>query len=226
MYKVPIGTRNESSLHRTLKLQYTGPDGRTEAEVGKYIADGINASGEYIEVQTGSFGPLKEKVKDIAANGKVRIIHPIAVSKIIEVYAENGKFLYRRKSPKKGSIWHIFNALIYAPQLPLVKRVIIEVVMADITEKRIKNGKGSWRRRGISIHDKELSVWHGRITFGKPADYLRFIPFKKGEEFTVSSLAKQAGIESWTARKALYVLTIMKIVKRIHKKNQAWVYVR
>ena len=221
-----IGTKNESTLHRTLKYQYSGPGGKTEAAVGDFVADGISASGEYIEVQTGSFAPLIKKVKEFASLGKVRIIHPIAVTKRIEVYDEKGAFLYRRKSPRKGTPWDIFDALLHAPELPLNKHVTIELVMLDVTEKRIKDGKGSWRRRGISVKDREMSAFREKIIFKKPKDFLRFIPFKKNEEFTVSSLAKKAEITADTARKALYVLTKMKLVKRIGKIRRAWVYVR
>jgi hypothetical protein len=49
-----IGTRAESSLHRDLKFSYAGRGGRTEIEVAGYVADGINAEDEYIEVQTGN----------------------------------------------------------------------------------------------------------------------------------------------------------------------------
>ncbi|MDR1839386.1 MAG: hypothetical protein LBQ93_07395 [Treponema sp.] len=234
-----IGTRNESSLHRTLKFQYTGPGGKTEVEAGEFVADGIRKNGEYIEVQTGSFAPLKKKVKEFASYGKVRIIHPVAVKKIIEVYkpvlgkkakkqagVENGELLYRRKSPVKGSLWNIFDALMYAPELPLIRGVSIEIVLIDITEIRVKDGKGSWRRKGISIKDRQLTYWHESVLFEKPADYLRFIPFKKKEEFTTSILAERAGVDKWTAQKALYVLTKLKIVKRTGKKSNSWVYVR
>jgi hypothetical protein len=224
--KKSIGTRNESSLHRTLKYQYAGPGGKTETAVGEYVADGINSGGEYIEVQTGSFAPLKKKVKEFATAGKVRIIHPIALTKKIEVYDPKGKLLYRRKSPKRGSLWSLFDALIYAPELPLIRGVAIEIVMADIIEKRVKDGKGSWRRKGISIRDRELAAWHESVLFKKPSDYLRFVPFKKSEEFTVSSLAERACIDKWTAQKALYVLTKMKVVKRIGKKGREWLYIR
>jgi len=239
-HKKTFAMRNESSLHRTLKYQYAGPGGKTEEEVGNFVADGIRKDGEYIEVQTGSFGPLKKKVKEFASYAKVRIIHPIAVKKVIEVYEpdsggktagkkqtkQNGALLYRRKSWKKGSPWNIFDALMYAPELPLIKGVIIEVVMVDITEKRVKDGKGSWRRRGISIQDRQLIGLHESIVLKKPADYLRFIPFEKKEEFTTSLLAERAGIDEWTARKALYVLTKLKVIKRTGKKGRYWVYVR
>jgi len=219
-----IGTKNESSLHRTLKFEYAGPGGKTEAAVGEYVTDGITASGEYIEVQTGSFAPLAKKVKELTAHGKVQIIHPIIVSKIIEVYDEKGGLLYRRKSPAHGTIWDLFDALLYAPQLPLTKGVVIELAMVEVTEKRIKDGKGSWRRKGISIFDKELTAWHERFLFKRKTDYLCFIPFKKGEEFTVSSHAQKAGIKTEVARKALYVLNKMGLIERIGKKGTAWVY--
>jgi len=221
-----IGTRNESSLHRTLKYQYAGPGGKTEAEVGEYVADGISKEGEYIEVQTGSFAPLIKKVKEFAAHGKVRIIHPIAITKRIELYDTKGKLLYRRKSPVHGSPWKLFDALLHAPELPLEKGVTIEIVLADITEKRVRDGKGSWRRKGTSIKDRALSAWHESILLKKPADYLRFVPFKKKEEITVSLLAERAGVDKWTAQKVLYVLNKLKVVKKIGKKSRELLYVR
>jgi len=223
-HKKKFAVSNESSLHRTLKFRYAGPGGETEVETGEYVADGIRKDGEYIEIQTGSFAPLKKKVKEFAANGKVRIIHPIAVSKKIEVYGEDGAFLYSRKSPLKGCPWDLFDALLHAPELPLIKGITIEVVLADITEKRVKDGKGARRRKGISIKDRELSAWHESFLLKKPADYLRFVPFKKNEEFTVSQLAERAKIDKEKAGKALYVLTKMKVVERIGKKGNAWMY--
>ncbi|MDR0487764.1 MAG: replication protein [Treponema sp.] len=227
-----IGTRNESSLHRTLKLRYAGPGGKTEEAAGEYFADAISADGEFIEVQLGSFAPLKKKAKEFAAAGRVRIIHPVAAVKKIEVYKpaagrkKKGALLYRRKSPLRGSPWNIFDVLLYAPELPLIKGLTIEIVMADITEKRVKDGKGAWRRHGISILDRELVCYHESILLKKPADYLRFVPFKKKEVFTSTLLAESAGIEKDMARKALYVLTKMKIVKRTGKKGCSWLYVR
>jgi len=224
---VSIGTKNESSLHKTLKFRYTGKSGKTEVETEGFVADGIRDDGEFIEVQTGSFGPLKKKVKAFVSLGKVRIIHPIAVINTIEVYNTKGKLLYRRKSPVRGSHWDIFEALLSAPEIPLIKGLTIELTLVDITEKRIKDGKGSWRRKGISKQDKLLSAYHSSIVLSKKSDYLKhFVPFKKNEEFTVSSHAEKTGIKRHLSQKALYVLTKMKAVKRIGKKSNAWVYVR
>jgi hypothetical protein len=241
-----IGTERESSLHRSLKFRYAGEGGKTEQIVEGFVADGVRDDGEFIEVQTGSFAPLRRKIPELVKQGKVRIIHPIAIAKYIDVYESvppkrsakkaagavsnaagtTGKPLYRRKSPRKGSPWDLFDALLYAPELALLPGLTIELVLLDITEKRLRDGKGSWRRKGVSILDREMSAWHEAILLAKPADYLRFVPFKKNEEFTTALLAERAGIDAVAARKTLYVLTKLGIVTRIGKQKNSWVYKR
>ena len=218
-----IGKTSESSLHRFLKFRYAA-GGATEEEVGGFIADGINQNGEIIEVQTGSFGPLKKKAAHFASLGRVIIIHPVIIAKMIEVYDTKGKKLYSRKSPRKGSEWDLFDNLLYAPELPLIPGLGIELALVDVCEKRIKDGKGSWRRKGISIQDKELTAWHGCLSLECPADYLRFVPFKKGEEFTAAQLTEKAGIDAGLSRKVLYVLNKINVIHRTGKKGRAWLY--
>jgi hypothetical protein len=221
---------NESSLHRKLKFRYTGKGGKTEVAIGEYIADGRRKDGEYIEIQTSNFASIEAKMKELADTNRIRIIHPVGVKKIIEVYEPGkpyGDLLYRRISRLKGSQWNIFKELIYAPLLPLISGLTIEIALIDILEKRINDGKGTRRKKGISFYDKELAAWHESIVLSKPADYLRFVPFKKKEEFTSSLFAKSAKINIGMARKALYVLTKMKILKRKGKtSNNSWIYSR
>ena len=218
-----IGTNNESSLHRDLKFRYAGQGGETEAEVGGFVADGINAEGEYIEIQTGSFGPLRKKA---LALQRLRVIHPVIIAKYIEVYNRRGRLLYRRKSPRRGSAWDLFDVLVYAPDLPLIPRLVIELALVDAAEQRVRDGKGSWRRKGVSIRDRQMLALHDRITLKKPSDYNRFVPFKKNEEFTSALLSQKAGINVDLARKTLYVLVRLGIVKKTGKRGNAFVYKR
>ena len=221
-----IGTKKESSLHRSLKFRYSGANGDTETLAGSYVCDACTEEGELIEVQTGSFGPLKEKVKNLCRKNKVRIIHPIIVQKHIELCDEKGALLRRRKSPRKGSPWDLFNALIYAPELPLVKRLTLELAIVDVTEKRINDSSGSWRRKGVRTTDRLLGAWHHSVVLKGPKDYFQFVPFKKNEQFTVRDLGEKAGIDASLARKALYVLTKIGIVERIGKQGNSFIYRR
>ncbi|MCL2128141.1 MAG: hypothetical protein FWH38_07800 [Treponema sp.] len=219
-----IGTRHETSLHRELKFSYAGQGGRTEAEVAGFVADGISASGEFIEVQTGSFKPLRQKAGELASRGRLRIVYPVVVAKYIEVFDSGGKRQYRRKSPRRGSAWDLFDALVYAPDLPLTRGLTVELALVDAVERRVKDGKGSWRRRGISIQDRSLLAFHESVVLKKPSDYLRFAPFKKKEQFTSSLLSERAGIPVDLARKTLYVLSRIGVVKKKGKKGNSILY--
>ena len=221
-----IGTKKESSLHRSLKFRYSGPGGETETMAGPYVCDARTGKGEYIEVQTGSFGPLREKAKAIAKTRKLRIIHPIVARKTIELRDEQGRLIRARKSPRKGSAWDLFSALLYAPEIPLYKRITIELAVVDAIEKRVDDGKGSWRRKGVSISDREIGAWHHSIILKNPKDYHIFAPFGKGEEFTVRGLAEKAGIDEALARKTLYVLAKIGVVERVGKQGRAFLYIK
>jgi hypothetical protein len=219
-----IGTEKESSLHRALKFRYTGPEGQSEIQVGGYVCDGATEKGEIIEVQTGSFGSFREKIKILAKTGKVRIVHPVAVQKYIELYDSGGCLIRRRKSPGKNGLWHLFKALLYAPELPLLPNLTIEIALVDILERRKDDGKGSWRRKGVSIVDKTLTGWRESIILSGLSDYYRFVPFGKDEKFTSKDLAAKAGIDTALARKCLYVLSKLELVKRMGKQGNTVVY--
>jgi stalled ribosome alternative rescue factor ArfA len=188
------------------------------------VADGISAEGELIEVQIGSFAPLKRKAPELVKLGRLRVVYPVMLAKYIEVYNAKGKREYRRKSPRRGSPYDLFNALVYAPELPLIRGLAIELVMLDASEQRIRDGKGSWRRKGLSIKDRQLLAVHERICLEKPADYLRFIPFTPAECFTSASLGERAGIRRELAQKTLYVLARLGIIEKTGKQRNAAVY--
>jgi hypothetical protein len=192
------------------------------------VCDGLSAEGELIEVQTGSFGPLKGKVKELSARGRIRIIHPIILKKTIELYDTAGRLLRRRLSPRKGSPWDLFKALRYAPLLPASPNLTIELALVEETERRVDDGQGSWRRRGVSIADKDLSALHTgeRIVLKTPRDYRRFLPFRRGEKFGSKDLAAKAGISLRIAQNTLYVLEKLALAKRVGKQGRAWVYTR
>ena len=222
-----IGTRKESSLHRSLKFHYSGKGGSVETTAGSFVCDACTSEGELVEVQTASFGPLKEKAKSLCEKNKVKIIHPVIAQKTIELYDAGGeRLIYRRKSPRKGSAWDLFNALIYAPELAVQKNLTIELAVIDVIEKRVNDGAGSWRRKGVSITDRSLGAWHITVVLKCPKDYRQFIPFRKAEAFTVHDLAAKAGIATAIARKTLYTLSKIGLVEKTGKQGNSLVYMR
>jgi hypothetical protein len=219
-----IGTWRESELHRALKFRYCGQNGRTEQVLGDYVCDGLTEAGEIIEVQTGSFGPLKEKAGKLAALRPLRIVHPVIIIKYIETYDTGGTLIRRRKSPRRGDPWDLFRSLLYAPELPLQRGLTIELALIDVLEKRVQDGRGSWRRGGTSITGRELAAWRDSIVLKRPRDYRRFIPPVLGRDFTAAALAGGAEISPELAQKTLYVLYRIGVVERTGKEGRAFTY--
>jgi len=218
-----IGTYRESSLHKTLKFRYSDT-GNTEIPVGNYVCDGRSQTGELIEVQTGSFAPLRNKIKTLTKEESIRIIFPVIISKYIEVYDTEDKLLRKRKSPGKGCIWDVFNALLHAADLCMVPNLTLELTLLDIVEKRRADGKGTWRRKGITVEDKIPAAWHETVIINKPFDYNIFLPFNKTETFTVNDLCEKTGISASLARKCLYVMNKAGLTERAGKQGRSFLY--
>jgi len=216
-----IGTRNESSLHQALKFRYAEL-GETERETAGFVCDAIGPEGEVVEIQTGHFGDLKKKLPALAKNNKVRLIYPVIVNKTLELYDKSGKLLSRKKSPKKGSAWDIFNELIYFPELATLRGVTIELALVDAIERRRDDGKGSWRRKGISIEDRVLESCRESIVLKRKADWRRFVPVQG--EFTIKTLALTIHTKPFVAQRTVYVLTKAGVVSKLRKEGRAWIF--
>ncbi|MDR0374485.1 MAG: hypothetical protein LBH85_02005 [Treponema sp.] len=225
----------ESALHSALKIQCAGIDGKIEAVVRcggsggcakSYICDGVTSAGEIIEVQTGSFAPLKEKLQNLSREYKIRVIHPIALHKRIELFKEDGALIRVRKSPAAGCKWNLFKALVYGWEIAAMDNVCIELAFVDIAETRIDDGLGSWRRKGVRVADRRLLARHSSIVLREKADYLQFAPFEPDERWTAADLALRAGVRRPLAQKTVFVLTKLNAIARIGKQGKAWVYSR
>ncbi|MDR0539051.1 MAG: hypothetical protein LBG74_00895 [Spirochaetaceae bacterium] len=216
-----IGSRHESDLHRELKNKYTGYSGKTEIEIEGFVCDGLADNDTLIEVQLNSFAPLLRKAEKLCVAHRLLIVHPVVQKKTILTFDKDGNLLLRRASPRKGSDWDLFKALVYAPLLPLYSNVSIELVRVEVVETRIKDGRGSWRRKGVSLAGKRLVNCLGAFRLNVPADYLRFLPFNADEMWTSCLLAKKAGIRPSLAQKTLYVLFRLGLVEVAGKDGRA-----
>ncbi|MDR0382498.1 MAG: hypothetical protein LBH50_00755 [Spirochaetaceae bacterium] len=216
-----IGIENESGLHRALKNMYAGAGGDTEVETGGFVCDCVNGSGDIIEIQTGSFAPLRGKLLQLCADRRVTIVYPVIEEKRIALYSGDGTLLRVRKSPKKCRKWDLFNALVYAPELPLLPNLSVEIAIVEALEERKADGKGSWRRGGVSITDRLLRERKRSIPLRQMEDYLQFVPFNPEEPFTAASLAAKAGITENLARKTIYVLQRINLVEQTGKSGRS-----
>ena len=190
---VPIGELNERSLHRALKARYAVGGGATEQAVDGFVAD-VVAGGRIVEVHTGSFRPLKRKLLRLLKRYQVTLAHPVARDRyIVKVPADPSAPPSRRKSPKHGSVFEVFTALVSIPALLAHPNLTLEVVMTVEDEVRAKNGRGSWRRRGWAILDRRLVDVVEIHAIRSMSDLFALLAADLPERFTTRDLAAAMG---------------------------------
>jgi len=216
---------NETSLHSAVKEWCSLPGDRFEAKVDGFVVD-IVRDNQLIEIQTRNLSAIEEKLKSLLRHHKVRLIHPIAKEKwIIQVDPLTGRQTRRRRSPRKGDVWDLFQELIWMPELVRETNFSIEVLMVKEEEVRCADGKGSWRRRGTSIRDRRLIEVVDKLFFEKKEDYLKLLPRDLAQPFTNRSLAVSMGLRISQARKVTYCLKKMGAIKEIGRDRKGLLFV-
>jgi hypothetical protein len=111
-----IGTLNEGVLHAQLKDWYRQPGDRVEELVDGFIVDLVR--GELlVEIQTGSFAPLRRKLERLTRHHRVRLVAPVPLLRTIVRVSDEGRQLSSRRSPRRGRVEDIFNRLVSLPAL-------------------------------------------------------------------------------------------------------------
>ncbi len=196
---------NEHSLHLEIKRVYSLPGDFFEVKLDSYIVDILR--GELvIEVQTKNFSALRDKLQRLIKTHQVRLVYPLSEKKWITYITKEGTAGNKRKSPKKGRLTDIFRELVRIPDMLGENNFSFEVLFIDEEEIRCDDGKGSFRRRGVSIKERRLVKVNDRLLFQNKIDYLKILPDNLSEIFTNKELAKSAKISARTARQITYCL--------------------
>ena len=220
-----IGTVNEKPLHAALKAWYAEPGDRVEVPVDGYIVDLVRGN-LLVEVQTGSFSSIGGKLADLSARHPVRLVYPIAAKKWIVKVGDDGERVSRRKSPKRGSLEHVFEGLVSFPRLVWRGNFSVDVLLTHEEEIRRHDGSRAWRRRGWVTEERCLLKVVDRQLLSTPADIAALLPVDLPRPFTTADLATGLGQPRWLAQKMAYCLRKMGIIETTGKRGNAILYVR
>ncbi len=214
----------ENALHAALKTWYAGDSGQVEVLLDGYLIDVVK-DGQLVEIQTRSFSAIKSKLMDLVERHPVRLVHPIALEKwIVHLPVQGEQVLYRRKSPRKGRLEFLFSELIRFPELVEHPSFSIEVVFTREEEIRRDDGRGSWRRGGVSIVDRRLLQVVGQKVFNNPQDFLALLPPELPLIFNNPELAKALALNPNLARKMTYCLKRMGAIRMDGKRGRSFLY--
>lgn len=219
-----IGLLNESNLHSALKHVYSGTNAVHESNVDGYVVDVIQ-NDSIIEIQTGSFTKIRPKIAELLSRYHVKLVYPIASEKTIVVYdSKKENVLYKRRSPKKGELIDIADEIIHIPGLITHPNFSLEVVLTKEEEIRSADGRGSWRRKGISILDRKLLDIISRVNFDHARDYLMLLPDSTPSAFTNRQLAQLMRKPVRKIQKLTYSFKKMGLLEVIGRQGNAQVF--
>ena len=214
----------ESSLHRELKLHYSGRDEDVEVQVDGYRIDAV-VDGVLFEIQSASLGALREKVRSLLKRHSVVVVKPLACRKrLIRRDKKLGSVVSSRFSPKRESIYDLFVDLVYFGDVFPHKRLTLEVVLTEQEEHRITRVR---RRRfgpDYRVEDRRLIKIVSTHSLRTLADLQALLPTTLNSPFTTADLAREANIPRWVAQKMAYCLRKSGAIESVGKHGRATTY--
>lgn len=221
-----IGELNEQPLHAALKSHYAGEVDRQEVRMGAFVVD-VFRDEECIEIQTGNFSAIKAKLSKLVRNNRIRLIFPIVIEKwLLKIPARDGEGAVRRKSPKKETIYQLFDELVSFPKLILEDNFTLECVEVVAEEVRKHISNRAWRTHGwVPVERRLLEV---RQSYQFPDEHAldTLLPAELPDLFTSEDLAEYAGISKRLSQKAIYCYRKMGTIRLVGKQGRFNLYQR
>jgi hypothetical protein len=218
-----IGLLNEKPLHAALKRWVARPDDQLEVPVDGYVIDIVRGD-LLIEIQTGNFSTVKEKVTDLVSRHRLRLVYPIPREKwLLKLPRETGDEIERRKSPKRGRIEELFRELVSFPELLAERNFSLSVLFTQEEEVRRYTGRRRWQRGWRTEERRLLTVVEER-RFEGPEDAATLLPPTLPERFTTADLAEAIGRSRWWGQKMAYCLRKMGVIEEIGRRGRSILY--
>jgi hypothetical protein len=220
-----IGQLREGPLHAALKTWLARPGDRLEVPVGGFVIDIVRADGELVEIQTGSFSPLRPKLDALLDDHRIRIVHPVPAARRVVRVDEDGVVLSSKASPKRPGAAAIFDGLVSFPTLLGHPHLTIDVLLCR--EDHIRAPAPYRGRRYLrDPGQRRLVEVLERIELATPADAGALVPAGLPAEFTTRELAKAMRVPLKLSQKAAACLRDLEVLEVVGKRGGAPLYHR
>ena len=220
--KTNIGSLNEGELHKSLKELHTEDGDDIECPVDGYIVD-IKKEDRIVEIQTSNFHRVVPKMYDLLRNHTLHLVYPIAARTTITKTLKDGT-VQQRKSPKRGTIYEIFAALVSAPSIVSHPKFSLEVPMIHEEQLREFDGKRGWRNRHWVVVGRKLIEPLDTYWFTNAGDLWSLFAEHVQTQFTTKEVAQSVQITRRLAQQALYCLRSCGAITTVGKKGNEIIY--
>ena len=219
----------EHSIHRQLKSLYVTDSDRHEVAVDGYRIDAVDGE-RLIEIQYGSLGAIRNKIRRLLRSHDVLVVKPLVERKqLLKRDVPEGPVVSTRKSPKKQTLWNLFDDLVHFVDVFPHPRLELEVLMTLQDEYRLPAEKKRRVCRGYVVEDRLLDEVTGRAMLRTVDDLLAMLPQsirlpERIEPFSTADLAAAAGITRPLAQKVAYCLRRCGVAQVVGKDGNAILY--
>jgi hypothetical protein len=163
-----------------------------------------------IEIQTASFGSMGRKFDRLLDRHRMLLVHPIAASTYLE---RPGK--RPRKSPRKGSVYDIFEELVSIPTLLDHPNLTLDVVLVAITKVQEYDDRARRGRGGYRTVDRCLREVHEVHRFRDIDDLARLLPDEIPEPFTTADIATAANVPRDVAQRMAFCFRALEVIESV-----------
>lgn len=221
-----IGELNEGSLHRALKARYATPGSATEQVVDGFVAD-VVIGNRLIEIHTGGFSPLKRKLPPLLERYPVTLVYPVARDRyIVKAPDAPDGTATRRKSPKHGSVYQVFDPLASIPDLLEHPNLSLDVVLVVEDAVRVWDERARRRRGGWVTADRRLVEVLETLSIERMADLFARLDERLPARFTTGDLAAAMDSPRRLGQQAAFCLRRAGVTEICGKQGNTLVYRR
>ncbi|HEY5978088.1 MAG TPA: hypothetical protein VIT41_00500 [Microlunatus sp.] len=219
-----IGELAEGPLHAELKQRLSGPGGRFEVPVGRWVIDLVRADGELVEIQTGGFGPLGRKLDGLLDQHRMRIVRPVPGRRWVVRTDGAGEELSRRRSPRAGRPTEVFDVLVAFPTLIGHPNLVIEVLLCEEEHVRAAAPVARGRRRRDPGVRHLVGILESH-EIRQPEDVLDLLGTPlPAEAFTTAELGSLVGVPTVLAQRITFCLRLLELIQPAGKRGRAPLY--
>jgi hypothetical protein len=224
--KNSVGTLSEHRLHSAIKY-YVQPDMEFhEVRVNGFICDAVREDGEVLEIQTGSFYPLRKKLERLLPSRPVTVIYPVVTEKrLLVTYEESGECSIR-KSPKKATIYNAFAELYRIRDFLSNENFHFRIISVTCDDHRLYLGTKEAKKpfqKPVKTERIPVSLV-GDVSFRSMKELRSVLPSDLPENFDSKILSDMAKIPADLARITLRVITELGITEQVCVVNKRKVY--
>ena len=162
---------------------------------------------------------MGKKLDHLLPDHKILLVHPIAVESYLE--RPDAK---TRKSPKKSSLYSIFDQLVSIPTLLDHPNLTLDVVLVSVTKVQAHDPKARRGRGGFRTVDRVLREVKSTHRFESAEDLLALLPEDLPTEFTTADMAADGSFDRDVARQIAYCFRALGFFDEIGRTRAGYHY--